>query len=48
MLMGIGLLNRDGVFVAAGLLITTAVLLVIGFGIGTLYALFNRLFGRGP
>lgn len=48
MLMGIGLLNRDGMFIAAGLLITTAVLLVIGFGIGTLYALFNRLFGRGP
>jgi hypothetical protein len=48
MLMGIGLLNRDGVFVAAGMLITTAVLLVIGFGLGTLYALFNRLFGRGP
>lgn len=48
MLMGIGLLNRDGMFIAAGLLITTAVLLIIGFGIGTLYALFNRLFGRGP
>jgi hypothetical protein len=48
MLMGIGLLNRDGVFIAAGLLITTGVLLIIGFGLGTLYALFNRLFGRGP
>lgn len=48
MLMGIGLLNRDGVFIAAGLFITTVVLLIIGFGLGTLYALFNRLFGRGP
>lgn len=47
MLMGIGLLNRDGMFIAAGLLITTAVLLVIGFGVGTLYALFSRLFGTG-
>jgi hypothetical protein len=48
MLMGIGLLNRDGMFIGAGLLITTAVLLVIGFGLGTLYALFNRLFMRNP
>lgn len=44
--MGIGLLNRDGVFIAGGLLITTVVLLVIGFGLGTLYALLNRLFRR--
>jgi hypothetical protein len=48
MLMGIGLLNRDGMFIAGGLLITTGVLLVIGFGLGTLYALVNRLFMRNP
>lgn len=47
MLMGIGLLNRDGVFIAAGLLITTAVLLVAGASVGTLYALLGRLFGTG-
>ena len=48
LLMGIGLLNRDGVFIAAGLLLTTVVLLVIGFGLGTLYALLNRLLRRQP
>lgn len=48
LLMGIGLLNRDGVFIAAGLLLTAVVLLVIGFGVGTLYALLNRLFRRQP
>jgi hypothetical protein len=46
LLMGIGLLNRDGVFVAAGLLLTAVILLVIAFGLGTLYALLNRLFRR--
>ena len=48
LLMGIGLLNRDGVFIAAGLLLTTVVLLVIGFGLGTLYALLNRVLRRQP
>ena len=44
--MGIGLLNRDRVFIAAGLLLTIVVLLAIGFGLGTLYALLNRVFRR--
>ena len=44
--MGIGLLNRDRVFIAAGLVLTAAVLLVIGFGLGTLYALLSRFFRR--
>lgn len=44
--MGIGLLNRDRVFIAAGLLLTVVVLLAIGFGLGTLYALLNRVFRR--
>lgn len=48
LLMGIGLLNRDGVFIAAGLLLTAVVLLAIGFGLGTLYALLNRLLRRQP
>ena len=46
--MGIGLLNRDRVFIAAGLLLTVVVLLAIGFGLGTLYALINRLLRRSP
>ena len=46
--MGIGLLNRDRVFIAAGLLLTVVVLLAIGFGLGTLYALLNRLLRRSP
>lgn len=48
LMMGIGLLNRDGVFIAGGLLLTTVVLLVIGFGVGSLYVLLNRLFRRQP
>ena len=48
LLMGIGLLNRDGVFIAAGLLLTAVVLLAIGFGLGTLYTLLNRLLRRQP
>lgn len=46
LLLGIGLLNRDSVFLVVGLALTVFVLLVIAFGAGTLYALFNRLFGR--
>jgi len=48
LLMGIGLLNRDGVFIAGGLLLTVVILLIIGFGLGTLYALVNRLLRRQP
>lgn len=46
LLLGIGLLNRDSVFLLAGFLITIGVTLVVAFGLGTLYALFNRLWGR--
>lgn len=46
LLLGIGLLNRDSIFLLTGFLITIAVVLVIGFGLGTLYALLNRLLGR--
>ena len=45
LLLGIGLLNRDVVFLLAGFLLTASVVLIIVFGLSTLYALFNRLFG---
>lgn len=45
LLLGIGLLNRDSVFLLAGFLLTTAVVLIIVFGLSTLYGLFNRLLG---
>jgi len=46
LILGIGLLNRDGVFLLIGSLITVGVLLVIRFGLGTMIALFNHLLGR--
>lgn len=48
LLMGIGLLNRDGFFIAGGLALAAVILLAIGFGVGTLYALLNRLLNRTP
>lgn len=48
LLIGVGLLNRDGAFIAAGLLLTAVVLLIIFFGLGTMYALLSRLFDRRP
>jgi hypothetical protein len=46
LLLGIGLLNRDSVFLLAGFALTIAVALVVAFGLGTLYALMSRLLGR--
>jgi len=46
LLLGIGQLNRDAVFLLAGVLLAVAVVLVIAFGVGTLYALWNLLWGR--
>jgi len=46
LLLGIGLLNRDALFLLGGFLLAVVVLLIIAFGLGTLYALFNRLLGR--
>ncbi len=44
LILGMGLLNRDGVFLLVGLLLAVAVVLIIIFGLGTLIGLFNRLF----
>ncbi len=49
LLMGIGLLNRDGIFIAAGFLLTVLtvlILLAIGVGLGSLYGLLQRLLRR--
>ncbi len=46
LILGVGLLNRDGVFLAAGFLLTAVVLLIIAFGVSGLIALFNHLLGR--
>jgi len=46
LLLGIGQLNRDAVFLLAGFLLAVGVLLLIAFGLGTLYALLNLLLGR--
>ncbi|MGH2399236.1 MAG: exopolysaccharide biosynthesis protein [bacterium] len=46
LVLGIGLLNRDAVFLLIGSLMTVGVLLVIRFGLGTLIALFNHLLDR--
>jgi len=46
LILGIGLLNRDGVFLLAGMLLTAGVLLIIAVGLGTLLALFTRVFRR--
>ncbi|MDQ7843821.1 MAG: exopolysaccharide biosynthesis protein [Armatimonadota bacterium] len=43
LLLGIGQLNRDAVFLLAGLLLGVVVALIIVFGVGSLYALFNLL-----
>lgn len=46
LILGIGLLNRDGVFLAIGFLLAAAILLIVAFGLGGLIALFNHLVGR--
>ena len=48
LIMGVGLLNRDGLFIAAGSLLTAAVVVVAGFQVGTVVALINRLLRREP
>jgi hypothetical protein len=48
LIMGIGLLNRDGLFIVIGGLLTAGVILVAGFQVGTLVALINRLLRREP
>lgn len=46
LVLGVGLLNRDGIFVVAGLIMATTVLAVVAFGAGTLVALANWLLER--
>lgn len=46
LILGIGLLNRDAVFLLIGSLMTVGVLLVIRYGLETLIALFNHLIER--
>lgn len=46
LILGIGLLNRDGVFLLAGLLLAVLVILIIVFGVGTLYTILNWLRSR--
>jgi hypothetical protein len=48
LIMGVGLLNRDGLFIATGGLLTAAVIVVAGFQVGTLVAVINRLLRREP
>jgi hypothetical protein len=48
LIMGVGLLNRDGLFIAIGALLTATVIVVAGFQVGTLVALINRLLQRQP
>ncbi|HEY6103899.1 MAG TPA: exopolysaccharide biosynthesis protein [bacterium] len=48
LIMGVGMLNRDGLFIAAGALLTAAVIVVAGFQVGTVVALINRLLRRQP
>ncbi|HXF82916.1 MAG TPA: exopolysaccharide biosynthesis protein [bacterium] len=44
--LGIGLLNRDSIFLLIGFLITIGVVIVVAFGLSTLYALLHRLWRR--
>lgn len=46
LILGVGLLNRDGVFVLGGLLLAAGVIAAVVFGAGTLYALFTWLVNR--
>lgn len=46
LILGIGLLNRDSVFLLIGLTLAVIVVLIIAFGLGTLIALFNYVFRR--
>lgn len=46
LILGIGLLNRDSVFLLVGLTLAVIVVLIIAFGLGTLIALFNYTFRR--
>jgi hypothetical protein len=41
LVLGIGLLNRDALFVVAGLALATGVILIIVFGAGILFALYQ-------
>lgn len=43
MFLGVGLLNRDGVFLLIGVLLAVLVAAIIAFGGGILYGLFNDL-----
>lgn len=46
LVLGVGLLNRDAIFVVAGLVMALVVLSVVAFGAGTLYALASWLLER--
>lgn len=46
LVLGVGLLNRDAIFMLAGLIMAAAVLSAVAFGAGTLYALANWLLER--
>lgn len=46
LVLGVGLLNRDGVFILAGMLMAAVVLSVVAFSAGTLYALAHWLVER--
>lgn len=48
LILGIGLLNRDSVFLLVGFTLAVVVLLIIVFGLGSLIALFNYVFRRSP
>ncbi|MGH2349937.1 MAG: exopolysaccharide biosynthesis protein [bacterium] len=43
LVLGVGLLNRDSVFMLTGAAIATSVIIIIGFGAGTLYTLYAWL-----
>lgn len=45
LVLGVGLLNRDAVFVAAGVALATGVIVIIVFGAGTIIAMYE--WGRG-
>ena len=46
LILGIGLLNRDGVFLLVGLLLATLVVIIIAFGGGVLLGLLHSLLRR--
>jgi hypothetical protein len=43
LVLGVGLLNRDSVFMLTGAAIATGVIVIIGFGAGTLYTIYAWL-----